>query len=156
MCQKHHLCHIWGNTVAMAFFIAWHWSVTIPFGALWYIQRHQHSNSQKTVLVSSEDSSPHPKRIDWSWWLTPTKGIKGMSYLFVRYVVSNDTTSPKYCDAARLLASAQKRFLMWLSSSMSISKKKCLFNSLMWDKCFKMLGYPLLFLVHVFVEKCSF
>jgi len=106
------------------FFIAWHWSITIPSRALWYIQCHQHSNSQTKVLVSSKDSSPHPKRIDCLWWLTPRKGAKGMSYLFVRYVVSNDATSPKYCHAARLLASAQKIFLMRFCLSMSISMKK--------------------------------
>ena len=51
------------------------------------------------------------------------KGAKGIPYLLVRYVVSNETTSPNSLHAVRLRASTQNTFIILLLGSKSISKK---------------------------------
>ena len=84
MCHRHHLWHVFGNTMEMAFFIAWHWLVTMPCGALFNIHRNQHWNSHTKVMVFSEDNNPHPNKIYCPWWFTPTNRANGMSYLLVR------------------------------------------------------------------------
>ena len=106
MCHKHQQCLVLGNTTVIAFFITLHWLVMMPSGALFPMHLNQHWKSHVKVDASFAESNPHSSRIEWPWWLTPTKGANDISYLLVRYVVSNDMTSPKSTNVALLLAYA--------------------------------------------------
>ena len=115
MCHKHQQCLVLGNTTTIAFFMALHWSVMMPSGALLPMHLNQHWNSHVKVDASSTESSPHPSRIEWPWWLTPTKGVNDMLYLLVRYVVSNDMTSPKSTNADEGLSCFLLELWIWWS-----------------------------------------
>jgi len=58
------MSYVGKNTTTIAFFIALHWSFMIPCGALFPMYLNQHLKSHVKVEVSSEDTSPHPSRID--------------------------------------------------------------------------------------------
>jgi len=134
MCHKHHLCRVWGNTIVMAFFIAWHWSDTIPVELCdTYNVANTQITKQMCLCVLTIAAHTLKEWIARDGW--PQQKVQkachtcslGMLYRKIQHLQST---------AARLLASVQKTFLIRLSSCMSISKKKSLFNFLMHKKCF--------------------
>ena len=128
----------WKNT-SIAFCIALSWSVMIQMGGESDMHDSQASNNHVNISVSSYEINLHLNKIDWPWWLTPTKGVNGMLYLLIRYVVSNLITSLKYLEAALLLGSAQNTLFNRFYSSKSILKKKSLHYTCFFWKFFRII-----------------
>lgn len=57
-------------------------------------------NNHSNDSFFSSLSNAHPNNVFWRWWFEPTNIANGISYMFVLYVVSNVTTSPKSAYAA--------------------------------------------------------
>ena len=134
ICHKHYLRWVLDITILIAFCIALHWSITMPLDGFPNMHLAQHSKSQTKDSISSNKSRPHPSKHVCSWWFTPTNVAIGILYLFVRYVVSKVTTSPKASYIALLLASTYNTFLTWNLSLWSMSYTKLQFFSfILWN-----------------------
>ncbi len=86
------MMYISWKTVSIAYCIAWHWFMIMTFKEISHILCNHFLNSQTNESVSSLNNSPQPSSIDLPWWLMAINEANDISYLFVRYVVSNVIT----------------------------------------------------------------